>query len=105
MSTLAEIAGLPAPSSIDGISMLPALLGKPQKSHDYLYWDYGHTRKTYKRALRIGNYKGISITGKDFELYNLKDDPGETTNIADKHPDIVKKINAYMIEAVSLQQE
>ena len=37
--------------------------------------------------------------GKDFELYNLKDDPGETENIADKHPNIVRKINAYMVEA------
>ena len=30
---------------------------------------------------------------------NLKDDPGETTNIADKHPDIVRKISAYMVQA------
>jgi len=99
MPTLAELAGLDAPGDIDGVSFMPTLKGKKQKQPEYLFWDYGHVRKTYMRALRTGNYKGIGITGKDFELYNLEDDPGETKNIADKHPDIVRKIKAYMIEA------
>jgi len=100
MPTLAEIAGLEAPKGIDGISMLPAFLGKKQKSHEYLYWDYGHVRKTFKQALRMDNWKGIRIGVENpFELYNLKDDPGETKDVASQHPAIVKKIESLMKDA------
>jgi arylsulfatase A-like enzyme len=97
LPTAAELAGLPIPKDIDGLSMLPALLGKPQESHDYLYWDYGHVRKTFKQAVRMGNWKGVRIGAHTpVELYNLKKDPGETRNIASKHPQIVSKIEQIM---------
>ena len=95
--TAAELAGLPAAKGIDGISMVPALLGKAQKSHEYLYWDYGHVRKTFKQAVRLGDFKGVRIGAKNpVELYNLKDDSGESKNIAGKHPDIVARIEHIM---------
>ena len=41
-----------------------------------------------------------AITGdfenKQFELYDLTEDPGETTDIADKHPDVVKEMKAQL---------
>jgi arylsulfatase A-like enzyme len=100
MPTAAEMTGLPAPEGIDGISFLPTLLGKPQKKHTYLYWDYGHVRKTYMQAVRMDNWKGVRV-GKDapLELYDLKNDPGETRNIAAKHPDIVSRIEHAIKEA------
>jgi len=97
LPTAAELAGLPAVKGIDGISMLPALLGKPQKSHDYLYWDYGHVRKTYKQAVRLGNWKGVRIGAESrIELYDLTDDPGESRNVASEHPDITSKMEEVM---------
>ena len=46
-----------------GLSFLPGLTGKEGREHDYLYWDYGHVRPTFKQALRMGDYKMlISIT-------------------------------------------
>ncbi len=101
MPTFAEIAGLPCPENTDGISVLPALLGKPQeRQHDYLYWDYGHMRKTYMQAVRMGDWKGVRI-GQDapLELYNLKDDIGEQKNVAGQHPEIVNKIEGFIKEA------
>ncbi|MHC4526945.1 MAG: arylsulfatase, partial [Planctomycetota bacterium] len=97
LPTAAELAGLPAPENVDGISMLPALLGKPQKSHDYLYWDYGHVRKTYKQAVRIGHWKGVRIgAGAPIELYNLAEDLGEAKNVASEHPQVVAQIERIM---------
>ncbi len=40
MPTLAELAGVDPPSGIDGISVLPRLLGQPQEEPNrFLYWE------------------------------------------------------------------
>jgi hypothetical protein len=47
--TWAELAGINTPSPLDGISMVPALLGKePVNQHDYLYWEDGSSRYVVK---------------------------------------------------------
>jgi arylsulfatase A-like enzyme len=97
LPTAAELAGASAPANTDGISMVPTLLGKAskQKKHEYLYWEF-HERGG-KQAVRMGNFKGIRLdvhknpTGP-LELYNLANDIGEKHNIADKHPDVVSRI-------------
>jgi arylsulfatase A-like enzyme len=97
LPTAAELAGLPVPKDIDGISMLPVLSGKPQKSHEYLYWDYGHVRKTYKQAVRMGDWKGVrNGAGAPIELYNLNQDLGEGADVASKHPKVVAQIEQIM---------
>ncbi len=103
MPTLAELAGLPAPKDIDGISMLPAILGQEQpESHDYLYWDYGHCRKVYQQAIRMDHWKGIRLgQNAPIALYDLNTDPGETKDLAAAHPDVVKQIDAHMKAAVT----
>jgi len=95
LPTAAEIAGTKAPSNIDGISMLPALLGKEQRSHEFLYWEF-HERG-FTQAVRMGDWKAVQFVKQQrFELYNLKTDLGEKQNVADKHPDLVEKIEAYL---------
>ena len=39
LPTAAELAGVEPPKGIDGISMLPDILGKKQRSHEFLYWE------------------------------------------------------------------
>jgi hypothetical protein len=34
--------------------------------------------------------------GAPLELYNLRIDPGENANVAARHPDVVKRIEAYL---------
>ena len=95
------VAGLEKPESIDGISVVNALMGKPQKEeHDYLYWDYGHCRERYDQAVRMGEWKGIRLGYKNkIQLYNLDNDLGEENNIAGKYPEIVAQIEVIMDEA------
>ncbi|MHC4215864.1 MAG: sulfatase-like hydrolase/transferase [Planctomycetota bacterium] len=106
MPTAAELAGLPVPEGIDGISFLPSLLGKAQKEHEYLYWDYGHVRKTYMQAVRMGDWKGVRV-GKDaaLELYDLEKDPGEKKNLASEYPGIVSQIEKITKEAVTASKD
>lgn len=95
LPTAAALAGAKAPAGIDGISMLPALLGKKQRGHEFLYWEF-HERG-FEQAVRMGDWKAVRHKLTDaIELYNLKDDLGEQNNLASKHPEVVKKIEAYL---------
>ena len=99
LPTAAELAGLKPPPDIDGISMVPTLLGLPQThQHDYLYWEF-HERG-FQQAVRMGDWKAARLTpDKPSELYNLKTDPGEKENIAAQHPDVVARIEACLKSA------
>lgn len=100
MPTLAEITSIECPPS-DGISFLPTLLGEKnkQKQHEYLYWEYPDSRIGNK-AIRMGNWKGIITNirkgNTKMELYNLENDLQELHDVADEHPDIVKKLYELM---------
>jgi arylsulfatase A-like enzyme len=104
LPTCAELIGVKAPQDIDGISMVPALLGRPseQKQHEFLYWEFHEQGK--KQAVRVGDWKGVRLNvAKDpdgpIELYNLKNDIGEEHNVAARHPQIVAEIAEYMKSA------
>lgn len=103
MPTLAELAQTNAPKKTDGISLVPTLLNKgEQEQHNNLYWEFHHWNGTHKQAVRIrdevkGDWKAIRFfngkkdTNPAIALYNLKQDPSETTDVAAQYPDVVKE--------------
>jgi arylsulfatase A-like enzyme len=104
LPTACELAGGETPKGLDGISMAPALLGRPQKSHEYLYWEF-HERG-FDQGVRTGDWKGVRKGRRGpIELYDLKADLGETNNIAPKHPDVVAHIARIMEEARTESKE
>ena len=53
------------------------------KEHEFIYFEYPEKRGQI--AIRIGDWKGVKVdmkTKKSWELYNLKNDPQETNNLA-----------------------
>ena len=96
LPTAADLAGVPAPQGIDGISILPTLLGQKQTaSHDFLYFEI--YEGGFQQSVRMGDWKGYRTgTKAPMELYNLKTDPAEEKNLAAENPDIVKQIDAIM---------
>lgn len=100
MATFAELAGTDVPPHTDGISVVPTLLGRPdqQTPREYLYWEYQQGKQ---QAVRMGRWKGIRVGGtkEPVALYDLSADIGETRNLAEAHPDIVRRIRSIMQEA------
>jgi arylsulfatase A len=102
LPTFAEITGAQNPANIDGISFLPALLGKKQKQHEYLYWEFHE--QGGKIAVRMGNWKMVKHNvdipaNSTIELYELATDIGETNNIATANPEIVRTMEEIIKQA------
>jgi len=98
LPTFAELAGAPVPPGLDGISILPTLLGQPQKPHAYFYWEFHEGG--FSQAVRMGPWKGIrhGLDGP-VELYNLDEDLHESRNLAAQQPGIVTQLTRLMREA------
>ena len=107
MPTLARLAGTTEPQDriIDGRDLMPLITGRTYTSPHEAYYFYKHT---ILYAVRSGHWKlvlprparpkNINWYGrlqeevKELTLYNLKDDIGETRNVAAEHPEIVAKL-------------
>lgn len=97
--TMCEIAGITDIPETDGLSFLPELLGQPQDSHAYLYWEF-HWWKSSRQAIRWGTWKAIrNAQDADWELYNLDADISETNDLAPTLPDIVKQAEQILSTA------
>jgi len=94
MPTLAKITGAKASQQIDGISILPALKGKNQRTDKrFLYWEFPN--KT--QAVRWGKWKAIRTKwNKALELYDLNKDVSETTDVANENPKVIETIEHYL---------
>ena len=100
LPTIAELCGAPLPPDIDGLSLVPELLGaaaagRPQAQHKYLYWEF-----VGQIAVREGDWKAIQPkAGAPWELYDLARDVSERQDLAARHPDVLARLQGYAREA------
>jgi len=98
--TVLEAAGVAIPADIDGVSFLPTLLGaEPSEMSRDLYYVRREGGPAYGgktiEALQRGDWKLLQDSPfAPLELYNLRNDPGEATDLADKRKDIVRELDA-----------
>jgi arylsulfatase A-like enzyme len=97
LPTAAELAGAKTPERLDGISVVPTLLGREQKPHEYLYWEF---YSPFQQAVRLGDWKGYRTGLKEpLELYDLSKDVAEKENVAAANPEVIQKIEQIMAAA------
>lgn len=121
LPTLCAVTGIEVPKDrpIDGTDVRPLFDGKPVKRNTPLYWQFHYARSGPQVAMREGDWKLVAFTDgkrfggtadlaedalehidsanlKSYELYNLKKDIGETTDLAEKDPARVKEMSKRM---------
>ncbi len=109
LPTFVHLAGgtVPDDRKIDGVDLSPLLLGKTKESPRPAHFYFNGNQL---KAVRFGPWK-LAVapqkenTGKPEpkqigpfipKLYNLDDDIGETTDVAEKHPDVVKRLEQFV---------
>ena len=97
MPTLCEVAGIDPPDHTDGISIVPELTSQGiQRKHAAIYWEYARG-KGIQRAARMGDWKAVqSEPDGPIELFNLKTDVTESTDVARERPEIVQRLVNFM---------
>ena len=86
-------------SDMDGVNLMPYLLKqKDGVPHEQLFWRimswrYKSTGEPYQKATRRGDWK-LVLTGKEWQLYNLKNDISEKNDVAAEHPELVHELRA-----------
>lgn len=103
LPTIAEVTGLNLPKgrAIDGISLAEHLSsqGKQSLKREAIYWHFPHYRHNpgpYS-IIREGPWKLIKFYEGSMELFNLKDDLGETENLASVMPEKVKELDSRLL--------
>ena len=86
---------------LEGLDLMPLFKGADKLERDALYWHYPHNRPD------VTYYMGSSIVQGDWKFYkglgtipdalfNLKDDPMETTNLVGQNPEHAEKLRGKL---------
>lgn len=105
--TFLELAGASVPKESDSISLLPLFQGQPVDEPRDLYFvrregGVGYGGKSYEALIR-GDWKLLQNSPyQPRELYNLKEDPYETVNLADSHREIFNQLSISLTRQIQI---
>ncbi|MDF1752146.1 MAG: sulfatase-like hydrolase/transferase [Verrucomicrobiales bacterium] len=117
--TILELSKTAVPDghSVDGFPLQKMLSGTEDETHPsqfLMHYPHGRHRSNYFTTWRDGDWKviyhalpdepttgnHIQFSGGNYELFNLKEDPFESTNLADKNPEKLKEMMKGMIASL-----
>ncbi len=92
LPTFCELAGIPAPLGVDGVSIAPTLTGEgSQRRREFLIHEAGNGQSIVRgRHKLIRRKKGV-------ELYDLVSDPAETKDLASGRPELVRELEVLLL--------
>jgi len=102
MATFVDVSGAKYPNvfngeeitPMQGVSLLPSLMGKKKKRKQPLFWEWKNGQ-----AVRNGDWKLVrNGLERDWDLYNLVNDPTEMENLAAEFPDKVGEMESLFLQ-------
>jgi arylsulfatase A len=123
LPTLCELAGAPIPAGkkIDGSSIRAAFEGRPVERKSPLHWHYFNSMEEVRSSMRRGDWKILgagdmtwerspgggfkpgdmakikSVKLTRFELYNMKADRGELSDLASQEPERLRQMTEELV--------
>jgi len=103
--TILELLGIEAPESVQGTSLLPLAFGE-EASRPPVFMESGR-REPWQLSVRRGKWKLVHLPAsedrtwlkrREVELYDIARDPGETNDVADLYPDVVRDLRLRLDE-------
>jgi iduronate 2-sulfatase len=101
-ATLCELAGLPLPASIDGVSFAGVVRNDARPPREYVTHVYPRGGRL-GRAIRTDRFRmvewkvpGQPADAADIELYDYQRDPQETRNVASERPQVVAELRSLL---------
>ncbi len=107
-------AKVPVDQPLDGISLMPLLRGQKLATQRALFWHFPAYLQSYQRIneqrdplfrsrpcsiMRLGDWKLHEyFEDGGLELYNLKDDVGESNNLAGQEPQKLKQMHQQLLQ-------
>lgn len=117
MPTVLGQLGLKPGPRVTGKDFWPLVTGEGTSSHEYVVqtygwvgairnaeWSYSEIWKPEARQDKFHKFPGAPDLPYHPQLYNLQDDPKELTDVADKHPDIARRMSARLKEYLASGQ-
>ena len=100
--TILDLAGIPAPSEMDGVSLRPLLEGRPAAPRRDFFMEHVDVVKVHRpipdsRGVRSQDWKYIRYLNTEpgiEELYHIATDPNESRNLADDpaHAEVIERL-------------
>ena len=112
LPTIQTVSGLSVPEGhiVDGVKLNTLLTGKADKSREetfLMHYPHAPHRSDYFTVYRQGDWKVIyhyvpsaASENSHYQLYNLADDPFESTNLANSKPDQLRRMMQALIAAM-----
>ncbi|MEX2235501.1 MAG: sulfatase/phosphatase domain-containing protein, partial [Cyclobacteriaceae bacterium] len=101
---MARVRNYKTVQNVDGKTFVPVLKNPVSKNSErFLIWHFPNKWQpdgpgiNYKSAIRQGDWKLIyHMRTAQLELFNLKEDIGESTDVSKKYPDKVKVLSSAL---------
>jgi arylsulfatase A-like enzyme len=114
MPTLLHLLGLKPPARVTGTNFWPMATGETRSIKDFVVhtygwvgcardheWSYTEIWKPEARQNKFAVTPGAKPAVYEPQLYNLQKDPQELTDVADRYPDVCRRMSAKMKEYIA----
>ena len=103
--TFMEMTGWPVREGLDGESLMPLATGQTSDSRNTAYACFtGITMNTAGFMYCKGPWKYIVYVGYPPQLFNLEEDPGELSDLANERPEVVQELDDELRSIVDYEQ-